>query len=154
MFEKDDVRNSLLHEIQHAIQDIEGFANGTNDNELNNNYDFSEGEKQAVLTEKRSNMSDEELQNNPRYETLNPEEKTIMSEQRPVKKVAKSPDTKMQSNGEQQKADINTPQFKKWFNGSVVKNKDGSPKVYYRGLNGEYDVNKQSPVTWVSPSID
>ena len=63
MFESnDELRNSLLHEIQHAIQDIEGFANGTNDNAYNNDYDFSEGEKQAVLTEKRSNMSNEELQ--------------------------------------------------------------------------------------------
>ena len=37
MFENnDEVRNSLLHEIQHAIQDIEGFANGTSENALNN----------------------------------------------------------------------------------------------------------------------
>ena len=98
MFKEDDARNSLLHEIQHAVQDIEGFANGSADTDYNNDYNYSEGEKQAKLTEKRSNMSEEELAENPRYQTLNTDEKTIIEDQRP-RKVGKT-DTKFQSNGQ------------------------------------------------------
>jgi len=34
-----------------------------------------------------------------------------------------------------EKADTNSPAFKNWFEGSILKNEDGSPKVMYRGID-------------------
>ena len=148
-----DARNSLLHEIQHAVQDIEGFANGSYSNAYNNDYNYSEGEKQAVLTEKRSNMSEEEIQNNPRYQTLNTEEKTIIEGQNQEYKPVT--DTKMQSNGQtssnfgyiDKQKDIYSVTFTK----SAQKNGENQKKIQFYRNNKSYwreNTNQDGSITF------
>lgn len=51
----------LLHELQHAIQNIEGFATGTNTKDPN--YDKNAGEIEAYDAGRRANMTAEERKN-------------------------------------------------------------------------------------------
>lgn len=57
----------LLHEVQHAIQDIEGFARGTNKSEAGGykNYQKTLGEVEARDAEARKNLTPEERKNTP-----------------------------------------------------------------------------------------
>ena len=66
-----------------------------------------------------------------------------------------TPSTKMQLHSEEgmSKADTNSPAFKKWFEGSILKNEDGSPMVLYRGFRQRYNpkYNKEEGnAVWVS----
>lgn len=51
----------ILHELQHAIQKIEGFATGTNTRDKN--YDRSAGEIEAFDTGRRANLTAEQRKN-------------------------------------------------------------------------------------------
>ena len=48
-------KSTLMHEIQHAIQDIEGFAKGSNTNDKK--YAFSHGEAEARNVQNRLNLN-------------------------------------------------------------------------------------------------
>jgi len=151
MFNDGKVKESLLHEIQHAIQDIEGFANGTNDNAYNNDYEYSEGEKQANLTEERSNMSQEELEQNPRSKTLNTNEKTVMQDQRPVQKAAKTSDTKMQSSGYAGYIDNQKDIYSVTFTKSAQRVDENKRRMSYYHNNSAYwreTKNKDGSITY------
>ncbi len=54
-------KETLLHELQHAVQKIEGFASGTNTRDKN--YDLNAGEIEARDTARRANMTAEERKN-------------------------------------------------------------------------------------------
>ena len=54
-------KETLLHELQHAIQNIEGFASGTSTRDLN--YSRNAGELEAYDTERRINLTAEERKN-------------------------------------------------------------------------------------------
>ena len=56
-------KETLLHELQHAIQSREGFASGTNTRDVN--YDRNAGEIEARDTARRANMTAEERKNTP-----------------------------------------------------------------------------------------
>lgn len=45
---------------------------------------------------------------------------------------------------------IDSPAFKKWFGNSKLVDKNGKPQVFYRGINRQYDVNKQNNVVWIT----
>lgn len=51
-------RKTLVHELQHLLQDIEGFANGGN--QLNKNYGNLAGEVESRLVEARHNLTPEQ----------------------------------------------------------------------------------------------
>lgn len=71
------IRNTLIHEVQHAIQDFEGFAKGTSPEaaaKLNpaapvSTYMRHAGEVEARNVEQRAVMSDERRRNTPPSET-------------------------------------------------------------------------------------
>ena len=54
-------KETLLHELQHAVQNIEGFASGTNTRDAD--YDRNAGEIEARDTARRANMTAEERKN-------------------------------------------------------------------------------------------
>ena len=54
-------KETLLHELQHAIQNIEGFASGTSTRDPN--YSRNAGELEAYDTERRTNLTAEERKN-------------------------------------------------------------------------------------------
>lgn len=56
-------KETLLHELQHAVQDIEGLASGTNTRDPD--YDRNAGEIEARDTARRANMTAEERKNTP-----------------------------------------------------------------------------------------
>lgn len=72
--DNDKIRATFLHEIQHAIQDFEGFEYGyTNYSEDNFNWDDyyqNEGEREAENVERRMNMSQQGRDNSYFYSTM------------------------------------------------------------------------------------
>lgn len=63
------LKQTLIHEIQHAIQNIEGFENGSTSLLSKEKYIKSNGENEAKLTSKRIEYSKEERQAAPFYRT-------------------------------------------------------------------------------------
>ncbi len=63
------LRSTLLHEVQHAIQHIEGFANGSGGSNWDE-YIRSAGEIEARAVQKRRNMTAEERAANPLNDML------------------------------------------------------------------------------------
>ena len=57
----DAAKEVLIHELQHAIQNEEGFATGTNTRDVN--YDRNAGEIEARDAAKRANLTEEERKN-------------------------------------------------------------------------------------------
>ncbi len=54
------------------------------------------------------------------------------------------------------KTDTNTPEFKKWFNGSIAVKPDGSPIEFYHGTNEVFDTfdpNKESKTTHTTSTL-
>ncbi len=55
-----DMRSEIIHEVQHVIQGIEGFARGDNAARGEREYRYSAGEVQARNVQTRMNMTAEE----------------------------------------------------------------------------------------------
>ncbi len=68
---EDDIYDILSHELQHAIQAIEGFARGTNEDEQGSFYKYwvTAGEVEARNVQERMNMTYEERLNSLASET-------------------------------------------------------------------------------------
>jgi hypothetical protein len=84
---------------------------------------------------------------------------SLLSENGGYVYINKDDGTRFQLHSEKglSKANTNSPEFKKWFNGSVMTNKDGSPKVLYRGINTHYDPQykkEEGGTTWVTDSLE
>lgn len=63
------INSVLLHEIQHAIQDIEGFEKGTTSKKGRDNYKKSSGETEARNVQSRLGMTEEQRRNTLLSET-------------------------------------------------------------------------------------
>lgn len=61
------LKQTLIHEIQHAIQDIEGFENGASSLLSKEKYIKSNGENEAKLTSKRLEYDKEDRKADPFY---------------------------------------------------------------------------------------
>jgi len=117
----------LSHEIQHAIQDLEGFSSGTSIKRGNyDKYRRTAGEVEARNVERRLNMTPEERRNSLASETED---------------VARDKQIYTDGGGTSysiEPANTDTPAFKKWFGDSKVVDENGKPMVVYHGTNNDF----------------
>jgi len=76
---QEDMKSALLHEMQHAVQNLERFSPGANlKNSTPENYRVTAGEVEARNTEKRRNWTAEDRRSTPPWETEDtPREKQV-----------------------------------------------------------------------------
>lgn len=131
----DQARNILLHEVQHAIQSIEGFATGTNLNvETAEKYKRSAGEIEARETGLRANLDVEQRKFAMPYLGGIPKRDVIVKFQSDYVESAYVPDeetVKRSTNRFVQNAKLNQRAF---FNKTSIDLPSNDPKDLIKGI--------------------
>ena len=162
------VLSILLHELQHAIQTIEGFASGGSptqfaknlpDGGFDNgfqNYRRLAGEVEARNTEARQGMnSDQRKATAPNATADTPDSDVIVvfngmaMANMPIPDNAalnKSSAGNAQFSRRAGNAQTETPAFKKWFGDSKVVDADGKPLVVYHGTAAQFNAFDPSKI--------
>lgn len=152
-----EAKSVLLHEIQHAIQSIEGLTPGTNTSDTER-YDKSAGEIEARDTAARAELSDEERkEKRPDIDRT----EVVFSDKGGAALYSK--DTVKNMNKEKTINVTKTQQFRRWFGdwikspGSIspeLLNEDGTPRIFYHGTKsyGFTAFNEDAPIFLTSSS--